>query len=121
MSVPLFWVRVRSPAVAAVPSPVTRSSPLLVTVASLSCQSPVSTPRGRRRRRSRSPTSRSSCAASRSGPVRLVALSKRRTLSGTLEVVRVLRQRLAAVCGDQEQVLEADAADALDALDAGLD
>src|SRR3954451_11135846 len=38
-----------------------------------------------------------------------------------LEVVRVLRQRFAAVCRDQEQVLEADAADALDALDAGLD
>src|SRR4051795_8512556 len=38
-----------------------------------------------------------------------------------LEAVRVLRQRLAAGCRDQEQVLEADAADALDALDAGLD
>src|SRR3954451_11953953 len=38
-----------------------------------------------------------------------------------LEVVRVLRQRLAAVLRDQEEVLEADAADALDALDARLD
>src|SRR4051794_39191977 len=38
-----------------------------------------------------------------------------------LELVRILRQRLAAVLGDQQQVLEAHAANALQALDARLD
>ena len=37
------------------------------------------------------------------------------------QVVRVVGERLAAVLGDEQQVLEADAADPVDALDARLD
>ena len=46
---------------------------------------------------------------------------RERRLRAAQSVVRVLRQRLAPVVGDEEQVFEAHAADALEALDAGLD
>ena len=45
----------------------------------------------------------------------------RRPTSADLQLVRIVRERLAAVLGDQQQILEADAADALDALHPRLD
>src|SRR3954470_23775961 len=45
----------------------------------------------------------------------------RRDAGSGSEVVRIAGQRLAAVLGDEQQILEADAADALETLDARLD